>query len=200
MPARVPSFTVPIRRALRQTTIRNGASRRTLIAAPKPGSGPLMERRADRALPDVATGSNRWLRTLPIFAAIMIASTLAIFNYQKTSSSVVSSTLYALRTNPDARRILGDEIYFASQIPWISGELNQLHGRIDISFWVKGTKGKGLMRFKSVRKTRMGYVSTNPLPPCSQRPANCARVAYVARIKCVNTDCIVRDAGVESSN
>jgi cytochrome c oxidase assembly factor 1 len=118
-----------------------------------------MERRSDRALPDISTGGYRWLRTLPIFAVIMIGSTLAIFNYQKTSSSVVNSTLYALRTNPDAREILGDEIYFASQIPWISGELNQLHGRINISFWVKGTKGKGLMRFKSVRKTRMGFVS-----------------------------------------
>jgi cytochrome c oxidase assembly factor 1 len=142
-----------LRHAIRQQ------QKRTIIAAPKPGSGPLMERRPDRALPDISTGGYRWLRTLPIFAVIMIGSALAIFNYQKTSSSVVNSTLYALRTNPDAREILGDEIYFASQIPWISGELNQLHGRIDISFWVKGTKGKGLMRFKSVRKTRMGFVS-----------------------------------------
>ena len=53
------------------------------------------------------------------------------------------------------------EIYFAHQIPWISGEINQLHGRIDISFRVKGTKGRGLMRFKSVREGRMGYVSSS---------------------------------------
>lgn len=119
-----------------------------------------MERRADRALPSISTSRFRWLRTLPIFVVIMTGSALAIFNYQKTSSSVVSSTLYALRTNPEARQILGDEIYFANQIPWISGEINQLHGRVDISFWVKGTKKKGLMRFKSVRRTRMGYVST----------------------------------------
>lgn len=136
----------------------NIAPRRTIVAAPKPGSGPLMERRSDRALPSIQS-SWRWLRTLPIFALIMTASTLAIFNYQKQSSSVVSSTLYALRTNQDARRVLGDEIYFASKVPWISGEINQLHGRIDISFWVKGTKGKGLMRFRSERKSRMGYVS-----------------------------------------
>lgn len=134
-------------------------SRRTLIAAPKPGSGPLLERRSDRALPNISTGMNIWIKTLPIFAFIVVGSSLAIFNYQKTSSSVVNSTLYSLRTNPQARDILGDEIYFASQIPWISGELNQLHGRIDISFWVKGTKAKGLMRFKSERKTRMGLVS-----------------------------------------
>lgn len=132
---------------------------RPLVAAPQPGSGPLMERRSDRALPAMSRISFRWLRTLPIFAAIMAGSALAIFNYQKSSSSVVSSTLYALRTSPVARDILGDEVYFASRIPWISGELNQLHGRVDISFWVKGTKSRGLMRFKSERKTRAGYVS-----------------------------------------
>lgn len=89
----------------------------------------------------------------------MGVSTLAIFNYQKSNSSVVSSTLYALRTNDGARDLLGDEVYFASKVPWIRGELNQLHGRIDISFWVKGSKQSALMRFKSVRKTRLGQVS-----------------------------------------
>ncbi|KAF2239391.1 DUF1783-domain-containing protein [Viridothelium virens] len=139
---------------------RNAVSQlRTLIAAPKPGSGPLMSRRSDRALPSIR-GTNRWLRTLPAFLLIVTASTFAIFNYQKSSSSVVSSTLYALRTNADAREALGDEVYFASKVPWIRGELNQLHGRINISFWVKGTKAKGLMRFRSERKTRMGYFET----------------------------------------
>lgn len=146
-----------------RTLFRNAQAKRNVIAAPKPGSGPLMERRSDRALPSISNNSYRWLRTVPIFAALMTASVLAIFNYQKQSSSVVSSTLYALRTNPQAREILGDEIYFAHQIPWISGEINQLHGRIDISFKVKGTKSKGLMRFKSVREGRMGYVSYSHL-------------------------------------
>lgn len=54
--------------------------------------------------------------------------------------------------------MLGDEIYFASKVPWIRGELNQLHGRIDLSFWVKGTRGSGRMRFRSVRQRRMGFV------------------------------------------
>lgn len=71
----------------------------------------------------------------------------------------MNSTLYALRTSTQARDILGDEIYFAQQIPWISGEMNQLHGRIDISFWVKGTKAQGKMRFRSVRPDRMSFVS-----------------------------------------
>ena len=59
-----------------------------------------MERRADRALPPLRA-PRRWLRTLPVFLAIVSASTLAIFNYQKSSSSVVSGTLYALRTRRD---------------------------------------------------------------------------------------------------
>jgi cytochrome c oxidase assembly factor 1 len=54
--------------------------------------------------------------------------------------------------------VLGDEIYFRDKFPWIHGEMNQLHGRIDIGFGVKGKAGKGYMRFKSIRKTRMGHV------------------------------------------
>ena len=41
--------------------------------------------------------------------------------------------------------------------------MNQLHGKIDIQFGVKGKTGSGLMRFRSVRKTRMGYVRLRTL-------------------------------------
>ncbi|CAF9904712.1 MAG: hypothetical protein HETSPECPRED_004763 [Heterodermia speciosa] len=104
--------------------------------------------------------SRIWIRTLPPFFVIIIASALAIFNYQKSSSSIVNATLYALRTSEEGRKILGDEIYFRDKFPWIWGEMNQLHGRIDITFAVKGTMGKGMMRFKSIRKTRMGFFET----------------------------------------
>jgi cytochrome c oxidase assembly factor 1 len=130
---------------------------RTLIAAPKQNSGPLMERRADRALPDT-TPSKAWMINVPLFILAMGASTLAIFNYQKQNSSVVTSTMYSLRTNPRAREILGDEVYFASKVPIIRGEIDQLHGRIDVVYWVKGTRRQAKMRFKSFRKTRMGIV------------------------------------------
>lgn len=76
------------------------------------------------------------------------------------SSPVVSSTLYALRTNDDARALLGDEVYFKHQIPWIHGEMNQLHGRIDIWFSVRGSKGVGTMRFASNRPTSKGFFTT----------------------------------------
>jgi len=101
------------------------------------------------------------MRTLPLFLFVVVGSTLAIFNYQKGSSSVVSSTMYSLRTSPKAREYLGDEIYFANKMPWIWGEMNQLHGRIDISFKVKGTKAQGMMRFKAVRATRRGAFETH---------------------------------------
>lgn len=60
--------------------------------------------------------------------------------------------MYALRTSPAAREFLGDEIYFAHQMPWIWGEMNQLHGRINIQFEVRGTKRQGTMRFRSFRR------------------------------------------------
>jgi cytochrome c oxidase assembly factor 1 len=150
-----------LRAPLLRNTLRKAQplGRRTLIAAPKPDSGPLMERRSDRALPPLVS-PHRWLRTLPIFGAIMVACTLAIFNYQKSNSSVVSSALYSLRTNEEARAILGDEIYFAQQLPWIWGSIDQVHGNIDVSFMVKGSKGKAMMKFRSIRRTRMGYVSS----------------------------------------
>ncbi|KAK0107292.1 hypothetical protein ONS95_003990 [Cadophora gregata] len=134
--------------------------KRTLIAPPKPGDGPLMARRADRELPDIPENGMKWVRTIPIFLVILISSTLGIFNYQKSSSSVVSSTMYALRTSPKAREYLGEEIYFKSQMPWIWGEMNMLHGKIDIHFAVKGSAESGTMRFKSHRLGRQGMFVT----------------------------------------
>lgn len=120
---------------------------------------------------------------------------LGIFNYQKSSSSVVSSTLYALRTSPQAREILGDEIYFAQKIPWISGEMNQLHGRIDISFWVKGTKTQGKMRFRSIRPDRMSFVS-GPQISSSDMSLGPVQVTFPLTIY----NCLVPHRGVEPAD
>ena len=116
-----------------------------------------MEYRSDRELPDPPSVFRIW-RSLPLFIAVLVAASFGIFNYQKLNSSVVTSSLYALRTHETAREILGDEIYFAHKVPWIWGKMNQLHGKIDIQFWVKGTRAKALMRFASERKHRMGFV------------------------------------------
>lgn len=133
-------------------------ARSDFLPPPKEDSGPLMSRLPNRSLPTLES-KRTWLKTLPIFVVIVTLSSLAIFNYQKSSSSTVNSILYALRTNETAREILGDEIYFASKTPWIRGEMNQLHGRININFWVKGRKGSGRVKFHSARTRRAGYVS-----------------------------------------
>lgn len=143
--------------------------RRTLIPPPSEKAGPLMERRSDRELPPLPN-LNRWFKTFPIFVAIMIASTLAIFNYEKSTSSIVSATLYALRTSNTGKEVLGENIYFRDKFPWIWGKINQLHGNIDIRFAVKGTKGEGVMKFRSIRRTRMGYVSVICFWQSSPRP------------------------------
>ncbi|KAL2109420.1 hypothetical protein VUR80DRAFT_2478 [Thermomyces stellatus] len=119
-----------------------------------------MERRSDRELPNIEQTTFRWSRTLPIFAAVIAVSSLAIFNYQRSTSPVVASTLYALRTSPRARALLGDEIYFRRRIPYIAGEMNQLQGRIDISFSVRGSKGTGVMTFRSFRPSAKGLFET----------------------------------------
>lgn len=100
------------------------------------------------------------IKTLPLFIIAMTISLFAFFNYQKQESSVVTATLYALRTNPMVREQLGDEIYFASKYPWIKGEINQLHGRIDVSFWVKGTKRAGEVKLRCRRRGRGGLYYT----------------------------------------
>ncbi|KAF8248283.1 DUF1783-domain-containing protein [Wilcoxina mikolae CBS 423.85] len=134
-------------------------SRRGIAVHPRTGGNPFIERQANRALPDVESTRRFNLLTIPVFLVAVTGSCLAIFNYQKSSSSVVASTLYALRVHPQARALLGDEIQFKHHFPIIWGELNQLHGNIDINYTVKGTKGEGTMRFKSTRKTRMGLAS-----------------------------------------
>ncbi len=68
--------------------------------------------------------------------------------------------MYALRTSPKAREELGEEIYFASQMPWIWGEMNMLHGKINIHFEVKGQRSSGTMRFTSHREGRQGMFVT----------------------------------------
>ena len=91
----------------------------------------------------------------------MVGSSLAIFNYQKSSSPVIASILYSLRTSPLAREHLGDEVYFLHRIPIIWGEMNQMHGRIDISFSVRGSRGTGVMKFASFRPTSRGVFETH---------------------------------------
>lgn len=109
---------------------------------------------------DVKQARFRWGRTLPLFLAVVTVSSLAIFNYQKTSSPIVASTLYALRVSPRARALLGDDIYFKHPIPWIRGEMNQVRGRVDITFSVRGSRASASMRFASRRPSSRALFET----------------------------------------
>lgn len=133
--------------------------RRTMIAAPGQNSSPLLTRRSDRKLPDPYRHRKIWAVTFPIFIVIITLSALAIFNYEKSESSVVKSILYALRTSEIGRKELGSEIYFRDRFPWIWGEINKMHGKVDVQFAVKGSKGRGMVTFKSFRRSRQGFVS-----------------------------------------
>ncbi|PFH61991.1 hypothetical protein XA68_15533 [Ophiocordyceps unilateralis] len=138
------------------------ARRWMMSAAPNKRNGPLMTRRADRKLPDLTQiRPPTWRRTLPLFILTMTVSALAIFNYQKTTSPVVSAALYALRTSPRARALLGHDIYFRRAVPWIRGELNTRIGSIDIRFAVKGHRNHGLVRFAAHRPP--GRLASSPL-------------------------------------
>ncbi|KAI9712937.1 MAG: hypothetical protein M1828_001496 [Chrysothrix sp. TS-e1954] len=88
---------------------------------------------------------------MPIFIAVISVSAFGIFNYQKINSPVITATLYALRTNQDVRDELGDQVYFANRFAWIWGEMNLVQGRIDVTFDVKGTKNRGVCRFRARR-------------------------------------------------
>jgi cytochrome c oxidase assembly factor 1 len=134
---------------------------RTLIPAPTAATGPLLTRRADRALPPLSRINNPFYtwRHLPIVVAVMGLGAAAIFNYEKLNHSVVTSSLYALRIHPVARNVLGDEVYFAQRVPWISGSIDQVHGEIDVRFGVKGTRRKGVMRFRATRGRGEEFVS-----------------------------------------
>lgn len=144
------------------------ANPRYFITSPRPqasaATGPsssgtippnLLQRQTpySRPLPSLAllSSSRRWLRTLPIFFAILTGSALAIFNYQKANSPVITATMYSLRTNDRVRSVLGDEVYFGSRWALIWGEINLVQGRIDVRFSVKGSKQRGLCRFRARR-------------------------------------------------
>jgi len=129
------------------------------IPAPKPNSGPILKRSSQRDLPQLNSIENPWRiwRHLPLVLVTIVAGAFGIINYEKINHSVVASCLYALRANPQARELLGDEIYFASSFPFIHGPIDPMHGVIDVKFGVKGSKSSGIMRFRCTRQHRRDF-------------------------------------------
>lgn len=156
MPPRVRLPTVRISPPRRHNATTTTASiPRNPPVHPRTGGNPLIDRVANRPLPDVARSNLLRLSTIPLFLAAVGGTAWSIFNYQKLSSPVVASTLYSLRVHPTARKELGDEIAFAGTFPVIWGAIDQMHGKIDIQYAVMGTKGEGSVRFRAARKDRV---------------------------------------------
>lgn len=108
----------------------------------------------DRELPDPLKDRTRARVQFVGFWVLMGICALLMFNYEKQNSPVVTTTLHFLRRSQIIRSVLGDEIDFASVYPWISGELNQVKGVVDIKFTVKGSNNQGVVRLVADRMSR----------------------------------------------
>ncbi|CCE63110.1 hypothetical protein TPHA_0E00130 [Tetrapisispora phaffii CBS 4417] len=87
---------------------------------------------------------------------LSVSSALGLlFNYEKTESPIVVNTIYYLRRSAKTREILGDNIEFDGLIPWVSGKLNQVQGKVNIKFHIKGSNNVvGTVRLVADRNNR----------------------------------------------
>lgn len=108
----------------------------------------------ERELPDPL--KDQWKNRFQFvgFWVLMGVSAILIFNYEKTTSPIVTTTLHFLRSSDKIRDILGSNIDFGTMFPWISGELNQVKGAVNITFNVKGSKNNGVVRLVADRKNK----------------------------------------------
>lgn len=75
------------------------------------------------------------------FICVVTVAFLMIVNYEKMSSPMIGSTMHFMRRSPEVKQLLeSKDIDFDSIFPWIKGTLNQVQGKIDVSFNVKGVQ------------------------------------------------------------
>jgi cytochrome c oxidase assembly factor 1 len=101
--------------------------------------------------PDVEKERRKGKSSFIAFCMLMGISFFGIIKYEEANSPVVSSTLYTLRRSPKGREVFGDNIQFASLLPWVNGQLSAGKGIVDFEYSVKGEKGAGKVHFHSVR-------------------------------------------------
>lgn len=111
--------------------------------------------RVERDLPNPYKDRNRRRVEFLGFSVAIIAALALIFNYEKTESPIVSNTLYHLRRSPAITDLLGENIEFDGIMPWVFGELNQVAGKVNIKFYIKGSKGvSGVVKLVAGREAR----------------------------------------------
>ncbi|VEU19955.1 DEKNAAC100735 [Brettanomyces naardenensis] len=104
-------------------------------------------------LPEHPGSENRKTQfwTFVVFAVCMSIAVAGIFQYERISCAAMNATMYYLRRSQLARQHLGNEITYSGIIPYISGDLNTMQGRINIKTKVEGDHGKAVMHLKAGR-------------------------------------------------
>ncbi|KIR55406.1 hypothetical protein I315_01994 [Cryptococcus gattii Ru294] len=82
-------------------------------------------------------------------------------NSERLSSSVLRQATFQLRNSKEVIALLGENVrlvdeWWALGSPWISGTINLMQGRVDLSFRIKGSKGAGTVYFTSIRPQEQG--------------------------------------------
>ncbi|KAI5955405.1 hypothetical protein CANMA_004622 [Candida margitis] len=109
----------------------------------------------DRELPDPFVKRDENRRYFVFYSIALVVTCAVIFNYEKSSSPIINSSLYFLRRSTIAQDALGKDIEFASSWPWIWGKLNTVQGVIDVKFKVKGNEQKAWVLLNASRESKL---------------------------------------------
>ncbi|AET39090.1 Coa1p Ecym_4006 [Eremothecium cymbalariae DBVPG len=111
--------------------------------------------RIDRELPNPQDGKNKRIATFVGFVMVIGISFSMFVNYERTQLPIVSNTMYHMRRSKQVRELMGDNIDFDGVLPWVSGKLNQVAGKVDIKFNTKGSKGvRGIVHLVADRENK----------------------------------------------
>ncbi|OCF32283.1 hypothetical protein I317_07133 [Kwoniella heveanensis CBS 569] len=116
----------------------------------------IYERPGDRELPRIGV-----LLALGVLGLGWGLFLLHATNQERLSSSVLRQVTFQLRNSKEVIAVLGEHIklqenWWALGQPWISGTINLMQGRVDLSFRIKGDKGSGTVYFTSIRPQEKG--------------------------------------------
>ncbi|KAI9223648.1 hypothetical protein BC828DRAFT_402975 [Blastocladiella britannica] len=104
----------------------------------------LVKRRMASSSSDAKAGGSSKVKSVVVlagFSGLLFGLTQYFLNEQRRKNLIMDVLLFQLRTNPTLREELGDNVNLAGW-KWISGEINQIRGWVDVSFDVTGSTGK----------------------------------------------------------
>ncbi|WVQ83601.1 hypothetical protein IAT38_005742 [Cryptococcus sp. DSM 104549] len=82
-------------------------------------------------------------------------------NAERLASSVTKQVSFQLRNSHEVVAMLGENVtlvdnWWSLNQPWISGTINLMQGRVDLSFRIKGDKAYATVYFTSIRPQEYG--------------------------------------------